>query len=78
VGELFRDPRNTELETNLLHFERLYARILEERPAERRKLPGGDERREARAAYYDYVEAQLEDVRAKLERLREMPRRQAQ
>jgi hypothetical protein len=75
VGELFRDPRNTDLEANLIHFEKLYARILEERPADRRKLPEGDERRKIRAAYYDYVEAQLEDVRAKLERLRGMPHR---
>jgi hypothetical protein len=72
VGELFDEPRNTELEANLLHFQELYRRILAERPSDWQAVAEDTADRRARAHYYRHIEAQLEDVTEKLARLRAM------
>jgi hypothetical protein len=72
VRDLFDEPRNTELEANLLHFQELYRRILAERPADWQAVTEDTADRRARAHYYRHIEAQLEDVTEKLARLRAM------
>jgi hypothetical protein len=72
VRELFDEPRNTDLEANLLHFQELYRRILAERPSDWQAVAADDADRRARAHYYRHIEAQLGDVNEKLARLRAM------
>ena len=72
VGDLFREPHNTNLEANLLHFKQLYGRILAERPSDWQAAAEDSADRRARAHYYRHIEAQLEDVTEKLARLRAM------
>ena len=72
VGDLFDDPRNTDLEANLLHFEQLYGRILAQRPPDWRADSEDSADRRSRAHYYRYIEAQLADVKKKRARLRAM------
>jgi hypothetical protein len=72
VGDLLDEPRNTELETNLLHFQQLYRRILSERPSDWQAVSADSADHRARAHYYRHIEAQLEDVTEKLARLRAM------
>ena len=69
VDSLFDEPRNTDLETNLVYFRGLYQGILEGRPVDWNDALEGDEREAARAVYYRYIEAQLADVNDKIERL---------
>jgi hypothetical protein len=69
VGDLFEDPVYTDLEKNLLHFQELYGRILAERSADWEATERDSADRRARDHYYRYIEAQLEDVDRKLERL---------
>jgi hypothetical protein len=72
VDELFDEPRNTDLEANLLHFQQLYRRILAERPSDWQAVAEDAADRRARAHYYRHIEAQLEDVTEKMARLRAM------
>ena len=72
VRDLLDEPRNTELEANLLHFQELYRRILAERPSDWQAVAEDTADRRARAHYYRHIEAQLEDVNEKLGRLRAM------
>ena len=72
VRDLLDEPRNTELEANLLHFQELYRRILAERPSDWQAVTADSADRRARAHYYRHIEAQLEDVTEKLARLRAM------
>ena len=74
VGELYNDVRFTDLKANLLHFRVVYENILFARPEGWDEERPNDARHMARAAYYRYIEAQLADVKAKLRRLRSMPR----
>jgi len=69
VSELFDDPHAIELETNLLHFQELYSRVLAERPAGWKLEPRASADLRARDHYYRYIEAQLADVNEKLELL---------
>ncbi len=73
VNDLYDDPRFTDLEANLLHFQGLYGRILAARPADWEAEPGADAEQTAREHYYRYIEAQLEDVDDKLRQLRSLP-----
>jgi hypothetical protein len=75
VGELLDEPRNTELEANLLYFRDLYGRILSERPSNWQAVAEDAADRRARAHYYRHIEAQLEDVTEKLAQLRAMDAR---
>ena len=74
-SRLYGDVRFTDLKANLLHFRVVYENILFASPEGWEKEKPGNERHTARAAYYRYIEAQLADVNAKLDRLAEMPRR---
>lgn len=69
VNALVDDPRNTDLEANLRHFQVLYREILAGRPPGFEVQPDDDAKTRARAHYYDYVEAQLAEVNEMLERL---------
>ncbi|MDJ0851394.1 MAG: hypothetical protein QNK04_23715 [Myxococcota bacterium] len=73
VRDLFDVPEFTDLEANLLHFQELYGKVLAERPEDWDVDTSGDARSTARAHYYRYIQAQLEDVNAKLRRLRSLP-----
>ncbi len=73
VVDLFDLPEYTDLEANLLHFQELYGRVLAERPADWEADVSADAKSTARTHYYRYIEAQLEDVNAKLRQLRRLP-----
>ena len=73
VEALYGLPRYTELEANLLHYQKLYAEILADRPEDWRSRPRDTAKRRARAHYYTYIEAQLADVNEKLAKLRTLP-----
>jgi hypothetical protein len=72
VGELYDDPRYTDLEANLRHFEQRYGQILADRPSDWKATEEDDADRRARAHYYRYIETQLADVKGKLAQLRAM------
>jgi hypothetical protein len=78
VGELYRDPRYTEIEANLLSFKDHYEAILEKRTAPRNEVQTKDEYERVQAAYYTYVKKQLTDVNEKLELLAELQNKEPQ
>jgi hypothetical protein len=69
---LLGDGRFTQLEPNLLYWEDRYRRILDER-SERSFWPRSAEDAALRQRYYEYVAAQLADVRALLQRVYQEP-----
>ena len=69
VGAMLGDPHLTDLETNLLHFQQLYSRVLAEQPSEAELLEGKPADGRARRHYYAYITQQLADVNRKLEQL---------
>jgi len=66
VSELYRESRNTNLLANLKHYGNLYRKILAARPADWEEAAAGNQRAEARVAYYRYIDEQLTDVEEKL------------
>jgi hypothetical protein len=66
IGELYRDPRNTEIEANLRSFKDRYEAILEGRRAAGKGEPARNDCEKAREAYYSYFEEQLADVNEKI------------
>jgi hypothetical protein len=67
IGELYSDPRNTEVEANLLYYRDRYEKILKERTTPWNEVQAKSKYEKARAAYYGYIEEQLADVVKKLE-----------
>jgi hypothetical protein len=66
IGELYSDPRHTELEADLLSFKERYEAILEKRTAPWNEVQAKSEYEKARTAYYAYIKQQLADVNNKL------------
>ncbi len=67
VGELISDARYTDLEYNLLSFQRRYEALLSRENRRRPDEPEDDEDYERfRSAYFAWAGRQLEDVKAKL------------
>lgn len=70
VGTLLDDARFTDLEYNLLSFERRYEALLAREGRRRPDEPEGDNGYERfRAAYFAWAARQLDDVKAKLAQL---------
>ena len=68
--KIFDDSRYTSVSENLIYFQKRYQEILEDRPEDWDKSTSWkNPYREARQKYYRYIEAQLEDVNAKLSQL---------
>ena len=71
--KLFDDSRNTNIRDNLLYYQERYRQILDERPSDWDKPSSVNKSyKEARRKYYEYIEAQLEDVKSKLSKLAEI------
>jgi hypothetical protein len=64
--ELLYDPKHFDLEPNLQMYRDRYQKILADRPADEGALLRGDRHRPVLRRYYEYIEAQLDDVKAKL------------
>ena len=70
VGGLIDDARYTDVEYNLLSFQRRYRELLAREGRRREDEPEGDEGYERfRTAYFSWARRQLEDVEAKLVQL---------
>jgi hypothetical protein len=66
IGELYRDPRCREVKANLLFYKDLYESILRNRVRPWNDSRGKNQKEQARAKYYTYIEGQLADVNEKL------------
>ena len=64
---MLSESRYTDIEANLRYFEGRYEAILGNRPDTWGKASGRGDFHETRRLHYEYVERQLEDVRAKLD-----------
>jgi hypothetical protein len=69
IQDLVGDARYIELEANLRYYQERYEKILAKRNEGTGWLPRSPEYLARRARYFDYVEAQLADVRALISRL---------
>ena len=69
IDDLFRQPRNTQVEANLLYFKQLYQKILDQRPAGWDQPNPEDAYAATRKSYFEYIEGQLVDVDRKLAQL---------
>ena len=72
IGELYRDPRYTEIEANLLSFKHRYEAILAKRTVPRNEVQTMNEYEKTRESYYAYIQNQLTDVNEKLELFEEL------
>ena len=60
------DPNYYDLAPNLRMYKDRYQKILDDKPADEGKLLRGDRHRSVLHRYYDYIDAQLQDVTMKL------------
>lgn len=67
VAAMARDPRFTRVLANLRYFEKRYQRILDAREEGWDRPDPQDAKALARQRYYEYVQAELAEVRTKLE-----------
>ena len=64
--KLLYDPNYYDLAPNLRMYKDRYQKILDHKPADEGKLLRGGRYRSVLHRYYDYIEAQLEEVKMKL------------
>ena len=60
------DPKYYDLKPNLRMYKDRYEKILDDKPADEGKLLRGDRHRSVLHRYYEYIDAQLDDVTKKL------------
>lgn len=70
ISKMFHDPRYTDVLENLRYWKTRYEDIFSKRPDDWDQPPAGDDRAQARKRYYEYMQAQLEDVERMLAGLR--------
>jgi len=69
IVRMYEKPRYTDFEANLKYFKTRYEEILASRRKNWDKADPDDDYAMTRVSYYNYIEAQLRDVNAKLQQL---------
>lgn len=70
ITKMYEQPRFTEIAANLKYFQSRYQQILADRPKDWDQAgPDADDYTRTRKLYYEYIQAQLDDVELKLKQL---------